>query len=558
MKFLTHRPWCYVLIVGPFAALLACAGPQVPLAEQSPVIFQQSGTSGADAVAAVRALEGVMASGSAADVAAFNVVAGRRATDQLYHIEFVRAMGVAKLVAFGEFLRDHGGRFENPETGANLRVETAKNVGVSIVRAGNEGYDRALPVGGAQRVRGWRAGYYAQLKAVGRTRYSADAMGGLRPDSSGLLHGYHILGEYFYAAGATGARAGLSFAADVGVDMASWDREGIEDGRAWSARGSQVQLGQHSMVGPDTPGSVDAISGLLATLRGDRPAAQKVLLHPLDTGAGKTEAVLTHLLSPQRTANIPTGLDPEYGRQLGEAIYSASGDATDQQSTRVAHDALNHYARYVGQRGRKTLGPSLAGNNQHRRSGGGSTYGDERPGLRRPMAQTFAHHIADFQEHDSKNGPVYVGDQPPWVRQDGEKLHHVFLTKKQYEALLREFPRDRPGDLAELDPRNPNAMQIVLGAQMAYDARLLNTADSMVKFLPTQSPLERQKRTRDQVIRVAKDQRGVLRNMIVVAGEGYVEIGKNREEAKKFIKGIFEKVVAVIPIDVVEQAAPAG
>ncbi|MGL5829090.1 MAG: hypothetical protein ACRC0L_05920, partial [Angustibacter sp.] len=189
-----------------------------------------------DAAAAEELMDRVLAAGDQADpadVAELNAVMGRHATDQVFHIEFMKAVGVKKVARFGEYLRVNGDLFDRPIAEVDMRVEVVRHIGVSLVRAGTVGYDGDLPEFYLPDVRQWRQEYYVELKAAGRTRYSHRLTGLVTEDPRGGVYGYHMLGGYFYEAGKDGVKMSTSFAGDVGVDMVQWEREGLAGGGKW-------------------------------------------------------------------------------------------------------------------------------------------------------------------------------------------------------------------------------------------------------------------------------------------------------------------------------------
>ncbi len=494
-----------------------------------------------DAAAAESALDRAMKTKDAEAITEFNAIAARHGTDQAFQIELVKAVGVKKIITFGDFMREHGERFDRPATDPDLRAQTITHIGTAIVKAGNPVYDGDLPGFYSQNARDWRPAYYAELKTAGHTRFTAEPFGSITEDPKGEVYGYQILGEYLYAGGQTGAKAGQALAGDVGVDMVAWDRDGLAANEQWSATQSQALLGQRSLVGRDTPGSVDPIAGLLATIGKDKYAAQELLLHPFES-PGNAELGLEYLMDPRRTENIPTQFDSEYGKQLGDAIYAGDGDRTNERSTQVAQVALKSYATFLLKKNPKsTQWSKFALGGGFERAEGDSTYGDESPGLRLPLALVTAHHIEDVQF--ASRGATTKSDNP-WQQTQAQGVHEVSLTKEQYYAILKDFAADRPEDLKKMDPDHLNAAQVVTGAQFAYGAATIQryTLDPQkLVGLSAQRRLEEEKDARVRYLTVASLQQNALTEKVSQLGTGLVSIGKDQDEAEGFSKALVEK-----------------
>ncbi len=509
-----------------------------------------------DAAAAEAALDRAMKSSDPDDIAEFNAIADRHSTDQAFQIELVKAVGVKKFVTFGDFMREHGGRFDRPD--ADMRAQTITHIGTAIVRAGNPAYDGDLPGFYSQNARDWRPSYYAELKTAGRTRYTAEAFGVMTEDPNGHLYGYQILGEYLSAGGQAGARAGEAMAGDVGVDMISWDREGLAANEQWSASQSQGLSGQRSMLGKDTSASVDPIAGLLATVDKDKYAAQELLLHKFES-PGKAELGVEYLMDPRRAENVPTWLDPNYGKHLGEAIYVGDGDRTNARSTEVAQFALKAYAEHLMKKSPEaTQWSKLSLGEGLERVEGESTYGDERPGLRVPLALVTAHHIEDVQ-FSSQGTHAPKEDSSTQLQAQG--VYQVALSEPEYHAILHDFAADRPEDLKKLDPQHLNAAQIVTGAQLAYGAAKIEQYTLDPEELVGLSPERRQteeKEAREKYLGAAVIQQDALTETVAQLGGGLVSIGKEKDEAEAFSKALVEKGVGMVPVDIVTKAPGIG
>ncbi|MGL5830315.1 MAG: hypothetical protein ACRC0L_12210, partial [Angustibacter sp.] len=189
---------------------------------------------------------------------------------------------------------------------------------------------------------------------------------------------------------------------------------------------------------------------------------------------------------------------------------------------------------------------------------GDSIYGDERPGLRLPLAMVMAHHIGDVQF--ASRGDVDVSGKPS-TENEGEGVFKISLSQDEYHAILQDLAADRPGDVAKLDPEHLNAAQVITGAQLAYGATAMQRFATDPQELAKLSPEDRQdeeQRARADYLAFAANQQKALVESISHLGAGLVAIGRKKDEAEAFSKAMVEMGAGILPVDMVSKSPGVG
>jgi hypothetical protein len=192
---------------------------------------------------------------------------------------------------------------------------------------------------------------------------------------------------------------------------------------------------------------------------------------------------------------------------------TADQDRTDRAGTEIASQFLNTYME-----GLTSTKDTMDGQN---------AYGYRLSALRPAVADVLAYHINDLQTAVGTHaGPLAD------TAAGAHGTHSVTLRGPVgLASLFADLAADRPGDLANLDVNRPNAMQVVLRAQLLYSAERLKAA-AAGGDLGSQ----------------AASTSTVLSYMLASAELGMTEMGKSDDERDLLLRGFLAQGAATVPV----------
>jgi hypothetical protein len=409
---------------------------------------------------------------AAGDLAAAQTLRERfagRAADPVFAFEVTRLMGAEGMAGLaGGMARQMFAASADP---TRLTAVSESNrwmstfVGTALVTAADGRRYADLPEDYREQVAAWREGtLFPELKAVGRQEFSASLAPGDPTGVDNSFYGYWAISQFVGAAAASGRGPGPEFMASVGADLVSWDRglndhaQGRDGGWAGPSTGSPGGGGSAvSALTLDRTGTAqDPVTGLLAAAALDPRSGRALLLADVDPGAGRRSAL--EYLVGDRHEGLSTNPYADGGKLLGRAVVVADHDRSSEPAVQVATQFLNTYMQ-----GLVDHGPTGG-------TGGQARFGLMFADMRGSVATVLAYHIDDVQ-------PA-VGDNQVLVRETSPGNHGEYDVQfgepQQLATLFADLAADRPDDIGDLDGANPNALQVVLRAQLTYSAEYLH------------------------------------------------------------------------------------
>jgi hypothetical protein len=158
--------------------------------------------------------------------------------------------------------------------------------------------------------------------------------------------------------------------------------------------------------------------------------------------------------------------------------------------------------------------------------------------MRGSVATVLAYHIDDVQSAVGGNR-VSSPDAAPGTRGEYDVQ---FSEPHQLATLFADLAADRPDDIGDLDDANPNALQVVLRAQLTYSAEYLHEAAHRG----------------DDVVVASADTSKVLSYMLKGSEIGLVKMGDEQEAADARLRDFLARGAALVPVGKVPGVGQIG
>lgn len=341
-----------------------------------------------------------------------------------------------------------------------------KFLGTSFATAADSGRDGAFDVVSRQLHQQWRAAWFEELKADGRSTFKP---GTFSPSFSG----YYAQGLLLSSSEVT---AGAAYMDVVGGDFLAYDREGVVNETARTYIHGFGSSGSGEITTPGTIGgyslrlAADPVNGFLSSAALGHDAAKAFLSNDVPGSTGSVMGIdylmkeRWNLQHPDLAlANATYSGFADNGDALGRAALAADHDASDRQSTLLASKFVNNYAQGLadnpaGQAGMFSGHPGV------------SAYGSALSGLRDSVGSVMAYHIEDIHRSINSLSDPEISHPTDQVAASGRGFSMVLAKPSLLEGALADLALDRPEDLARRESwsTNPPALARLIGAETVY------------------------------------------------------------------------------------------
>jgi hypothetical protein len=224
--------------------------------------------------------------------------------------------------------------------------------------------------------------------------------------------------------------------------------------------------------------------------------------------------VLEYLMLGRRPAPGTHLPYPDHGQALGEVVVAADQDRTDRVGTEIASRFLNTYMQ-----GLTSTKDTLDGQN---------AYGHRLSALRPAVADVLAYHINDLQS-------AIRGEVRRSTSADEAGGQHVALEHgDRLATLFADLTADRPGDLADVDSPNPNAIQVIIRAQILCAGERLQEAARL---------------SSERLVVESGRSSDAMSYLLTAAQIGLSGISADEDAGAKFVRTLLAQGAALMPVN---------